>query len=63
MRRVEWSHQRRLFEVMTENVSDLIVLLDPQGNRTWNNPAYSHSIGYGPQELAGTYRDDRSTRR
>jgi PAS domain S-box-containing protein len=51
----EWSHQRRLFEVMTENVSDLIVLLDPQGNRTWNNPAYSHSIGYGPQELAGTF--------
>ena len=51
----EWSHQRRLFEVMTENVSDLIVLLDPQGNRTWNNPAYSHHIGYGPQELAGTF--------
>jgi two-component system cell cycle sensor histidine kinase/response regulator CckA len=51
----EWSHQRRLFEVMTENVSDLIVLLDPQGNRTWNNPAYSHSVGYTPQELSGTF--------
>ncbi len=51
----EWTHQRRLFEVMTENVSDLIVLLDAQGNRTWNNPAYSHHIGYGPQELTGTY--------
>ena len=51
----EWSHQRRLFQMMTENVSDLIVLLDPQGNRTWNNPAYSHHLGYGPQELAGTY--------
>ncbi len=50
----EWNHQRRLFQVMTENVSDLIVLLDPQGNRTWNNPAYSHHVGYGPQELAGT---------
>jgi len=51
----EWTHQRRLFEVMTENVSDLIVLLDHQGNRTWNNPAYSHHIGYGPQELTGTH--------
>ncbi len=51
----EWSHQRRLFEVMTENVSDLIVLLDHQGNRTWNNPAYSHLLGYAPQELTGTY--------
>jgi PAS domain S-box-containing protein len=51
----EWNHQRRLFQTMTENVSDLVVLLDGQGNRTWNNPAYSHHIGYGPQELAGTY--------
>jgi two-component system cell cycle sensor histidine kinase/response regulator CckA len=50
-----WNNQRRLFKVMTENVSDLIVLLDPQGNRTWNNPAYSHTLGYGPEEMAGTY--------
>ena len=40
---------------MTDNVSDLIVLLDGQGHRTWNNPAYSHVLGYGPEELAGTY--------
>jgi PAS domain S-box-containing protein len=51
----EWTHQRRLFQVMTENVSDLIVLLDHQGHRTWNNPAYSHHLGYTPQELAGTH--------
>ena len=40
---------------MTENVSDLIVLLDRQGHRMWNNPAYSHVLGYLPEELAGTY--------
>jgi len=40
---------------MTDNVSDLIVLLDHQGHRTWNNPAYSHLMGYSPEELAGTY--------
>jgi PAS domain S-box-containing protein len=51
----EWNHQRRLFQVMTENIADFIVLLDQQGNRTWNNPAYSHHMGYGPQELTGTY--------
>ena len=51
----EWNHQRRLFQLMTENVSDLIVMLDAQGNRTWNNPAYSHHLGYGPEELTGTY--------
>jgi PAS domain S-box-containing protein len=51
----DWSRQRRLFKVMTENVSDLIVLMDRQGHRVWNNPAYSHLMGYEPEELAGTY--------
>lgn len=50
-----WNNQRRLFKVMTENVSDLIVLLDERGNRMWNNPAYSHTLGYLPEDLAGTY--------
>ena len=52
---VEWTRQRRLFQIMTDNVSDLIVMLDHQGHRTWNNPAYSHLLGYSPEELAGTY--------
>src|SRR5277367_6688457 len=52
---VEWTQQRRLFQIMTENVSDLIVLLDHQGNRTWTNPAYSHVMGYLPEELTGKH--------
>jgi two-component system, cell cycle sensor histidine kinase and response regulator CckA len=52
---VEWSQQRRLFQIMTENVSDLIVLLDHEGHRTWNNPAFSRVMGYTPEELAGTH--------
>lgn len=52
---VEWNQQRRLFQIMTDNVSDLIVLLDHQGHRTWSNPAYSHLMGYSTEELAGTY--------
>lgn len=51
----EWSRQRRLFKVMTENVSDLIVLVNQQGHRIWNNPAYSHTLGYTTEELAGMY--------
>jgi two-component system cell cycle sensor histidine kinase/response regulator CckA len=50
-----WTQQRRLFKVMTENVTDLIVLMDPSGNRLWNNPAYSHALGHQSSELAGTY--------
>ncbi|MCE0522135.1 MAG: response regulator [Methylacidiphilales bacterium] len=52
---VEWSQQRRLFQIMTENVSDLIVLLDHEGKRTWNNPAFGHLLGYSPEELTGTH--------
>jgi two-component system cell cycle sensor histidine kinase/response regulator CckA len=52
---LDWSRQRRLFQLMIDNVSDLIVLLDHQGHRTWNNPAYSHLLGYEPEELAGTH--------
>jgi two-component system cell cycle sensor histidine kinase/response regulator CckA len=52
---MEWSRQRRLFKVMTENVSDLIALVDRQGHRIWNNPAYSHALGYTTDELAGLY--------
>jgi two-component system cell cycle sensor histidine kinase/response regulator CckA len=52
---VEWNQQRQLFQLMTDSVSDLIVLLDHQGNRTWTNPAYNHLMGYSTEELVGTY--------
>ena len=52
---LEWSQQRRLFQVMTDEVSDLIVLTDLQGHRVWNNPAYARVLGYGVEELTGTY--------
>jgi PAS domain S-box-containing protein len=51
----EWSQQRRLFQLMMDNVSDMIVLLDTQGHRSWNNAAYSHNLGYEPDEIGGTY--------
>jgi len=62
----EWNGQRRLFKVMTENVSDFIVLMNQEGNRIWNNPSYNHAMGYSAQELAGSHAlsevhpDDRS---
>jgi PAS domain S-box-containing protein len=50
-----WTQQRRLFKVMTENVEDLIVLVDANGNRLWNNSVYSRALGHGSDQLAGTY--------
>ena len=51
----EWNQQRSLFQIVTDNVSDLIVLLDAQGVRTWTNPAYGHLLGYTAEELVGTH--------
>ena len=51
----EWDHQRTLFQTITENVTDLVVLLDTQGNRTWTNPAFNHILGYAPEELIGIH--------
>ena len=52
---VEWNSQRRLFELMTQNTSDLIVLTNREGNRLWSNPTYSRVLGFATAELAGTY--------
>ena len=59
----DWKRQSRLFRLMTENVSDLIVLVDRNGHREWNNPAYSHLMGYEPSELAGNERAFRGSPR
>jgi PAS domain S-box-containing protein len=52
---IDWNSQRRLFELMTENISDLIVLTSREGNRLWSNAAYNRVMGFGATELAGTY--------
>jgi two-component system cell cycle sensor histidine kinase/response regulator CckA len=51
----QWSQQRRLFQMMTDNMSDLIVLLDTQGNRRWLNAAYGHVLGHPLDALVGTH--------
>jgi PAS domain S-box-containing protein len=63
----EWKRNKRLFRIMTENVEDLIAIIDRQGHRIWNNPAYSKVLGYTPEELQGSYSmveihpDDQAT--
>ena len=43
-----------LFRVITENVADMIAVVDEQGNRIYNSPAYRKILGYSPQELKST---------
>ncbi|HTQ30494.1 MAG TPA: PAS domain S-box protein [Opitutaceae bacterium] len=55
---------RERFREITENVADLIVLLDLEGRRLYHNPAYAKALGE-PGELIGTnffanvHADDR----
>ena len=44
---------RERFREITENVADLIVLLDLDGRRLYHNPAYAKALGE-PSELIGT---------
>lgn len=45
------------FQKITENVADLIVVLDKEGRRVYNNPAYRSLLG-DPEALRGTLSFD-----
>jgi PAS domain S-box len=45
------------FQKITENVADLIVVLDKEGHRVYNNPAYRSLLG-DPEALRGTLSFD-----
>ena len=55
------SHMRRqlaerneLFQLITENAADMIAVVDPEGRRLYNSPAYQKVLGYSSEELKGT---------
>jgi len=43
-----------LYHVITENIADLIAVIDGSGKRIWNNRAYLDTLGYNPEELVQT---------
>lgn len=43
-----------LYHVITENIGDLIAVIDGNGRRIWNNRAYFDTLGYNPEELVQT---------
>lgn len=42
------------FELLVNNVHDLIAVVNRRGQRLWNNSAYATVLGYTPEELKGT---------
>jgi diguanylate cyclase (GGDEF)-like protein/PAS domain S-box-containing protein len=58
--------REQLFHLITENAADMIAVVDPQGRRLYNSPAYEKILGYSAEELAATsaieqvHPDDRA---
>jgi PAS domain S-box-containing protein len=58
MRR-QLAEREHLFELITENAADMIAVIDRNGKRLYNSPAYQKILGYGPEELAATSSMDQ----
>jgi PAS domain S-box-containing protein len=57
--RRQLSERERLFQLITENAADMIAVIDCDGQRIYNSPAYQKVLGYGPEELAATSSMDQ----
>ncbi|HEX6879954.1 MAG TPA: diguanylate cyclase, partial [Terriglobales bacterium] len=53
MRR-QLSERNQLFRIITENAADMIAVVDAEGRRLYNSPAYERVLGYSQQELRTT---------
>src|SRR4030081_1490620 len=44
----------QLFQLISENAADMIALVDGDGRRLYNSPAYLKVLGYSPEDLNAT---------
>jgi PAS domain S-box-containing protein len=49
--RRQLAERDRLFQLISENAADMIALVDRNGNRLYNSPAYSKILGYSQEDL------------
>jgi diguanylate cyclase (GGDEF)-like protein/PAS domain S-box-containing protein len=49
--RRQLAERDRLFQLISENAADMIALVDRNGNRLYNSPAYSKVLGYSQEDL------------
>jgi PAS domain S-box-containing protein len=52
--RRQLAERDRLFQLISENAADMIALVDSDGRRLYNSPAYQKVLGYSPEELQAT---------
>ncbi|MGB9071605.1 MAG: EAL domain-containing protein [Terriglobales bacterium] len=64
--RRQLAQRDQLFQLISENAADMIAVVDRNGHRLYNSPAYQKVLGYTPEELAATssieqiHPDDRA---
>ena len=58
MRR-QLTENQKLFQLISENAADMIAVIDKDGNRIYNSPAYQKILGYSPEELAATSSNEQ----
>lgn len=52
--RREMAARDRVFQLITENAADMIAVIDREGHRVYNSPAYRKVLGYSQDELIRT---------
>jgi len=52
--RRQLAERDQLFQLISENAADMIAVVDENGNRLYNSPAYEKILGYTPGDLAGS---------
>jgi len=52
--RRELMERKQLFELITENAADMIAVIDGDGGRLYNSPAYEKILGYSSEDLPST---------
>jgi diguanylate cyclase (GGDEF)-like protein/PAS domain S-box-containing protein len=63
--RRQLAERDRLFQLISENAADMIAVVDKNGQRLYNSPAYQKILGYSQDDLAGSpldpiHPDDRA---
>ena len=57
--RRQLAERDQLFQLISENAADMIALVDSDGRRLYNSPAYQRVLGYSPEDLQGTSADEQ----
>ena len=52
--RRQLAERDQLFQLISENAADMIALVDQDGRRLYNSPAYQKVLGYSPEDLKST---------